>query len=280
MQPKINISLTSYPARIGVVAKALQPILRQTVTPDRILVWLSKDEFPSLDASLPQDLIELRTANSKLQICWVDGNHFSHDKYLGCLQQFPDDITILIDDDLVYPTTLVQQLLDFHFLFPESIIANRTHLVTQKEPGEIAPYTEWAHEQTEFVGVPRNDLIATTGAGTLYPPRAFNEIAFDVDAIRELACTADDIWLMMCTIEAKRTVVAIGNSHLSYIDGTQENGLCKLNWDQGQNDVQLKNLFARYPDFQKRLIGATTRKVVVSEENSTPQSRKRFFRRH
>lgn len=277
MMQKINISLTSYPARIETVARALQPILHQTVAPDRVLLWLSQEEFPDFERSLPQNILELQATHEELQIRWVQGNHFSHDKYLHCLREFPEDITILIDDDLIYSTTLVQGLLDAHFVFPESIIANRTHLITCNEAGEIAPYAEWAHEQTEFIGSPRNDLLATTGAGTLYPPHVFDETAFDIDAIEKMARTADDIWLMMCTINAHRTVVSIGKPNLNYIDGTQENGLCKVNWDQGQNDVWLKMLFNQYPDFHTQLLEAVARRIATTKKE-TPQKPRGLFK--
>lgn len=267
--PKVNISLTSYPRRIAHVERTLQPLFKQTVRPDRILLWLSNDEFPQQEASLPESLIVLQKTIPEFSIRWVDGNNKSHDKYLHCMQEFPDDITILVDDDLVYSTTLVQCLLDAHFRFPEAVIARRSHLVTLDED-RIAHYADWELGQTRFVNTPRFDLLATSGAGTLYPPHAFAREAFDVESLQALAPDADDLWLMLWLVLAERPVVVTGDPSIRYVEGTQDEALYYTNLKQGGNDVWLARLFECYPLFEEKLTAAV-RDRMTSEMSPAEQ---------
>ena len=57
---KVIISLTSYPARIDTVHLTIRSILRQTVQADKILLWLSIEEFPNKYADLPQNLLLIK----------------------------------------------------------------------------------------------------------------------------------------------------------------------------------------------------------------------------
>src|ERR1019366_6133497 len=54
---RIIVSMTSFPTRIDKVWLVIETILRQTIKPDKIILWLSKDQFSSLD-SLPQKLLK------------------------------------------------------------------------------------------------------------------------------------------------------------------------------------------------------------------------------
>ena len=44
--PKLTVSLTSFPARMSTVAPGIDSLLTQTRAPDRVILWLSADQFP------------------------------------------------------------------------------------------------------------------------------------------------------------------------------------------------------------------------------------------
>lgn len=56
---RMVVSLTTFPLRIGKVHLTIQSILRQSRPADRILLWLSKEEFPE-EAQLPANLLRLK----------------------------------------------------------------------------------------------------------------------------------------------------------------------------------------------------------------------------
>lgn len=53
------VSLTSWKNRINIVHNAIESIMNQTVKPDKIVLNLSLDEFPSGNDELPDNLISL-----------------------------------------------------------------------------------------------------------------------------------------------------------------------------------------------------------------------------
>src|SRR5690606_16598971 len=54
------VSLTSFPARIDRLWLVVECILRQSYKPDRIILWLSKEQFTTVN-ELPKSLLEQRS---------------------------------------------------------------------------------------------------------------------------------------------------------------------------------------------------------------------------
>ena len=148
MFPKIIVSMTTFPARFSTLPQVIEPILRQTVMPDVVQLWLSEEEFAEASEAEASQLDEL--ARSGVDVRWCDRNLKPHNKYYGALQGNSDDVVITVDDDIVYPLTFVQHLLEMHFKHPRFIVANRTHMITVRESGELSPYKEWDLEQDVY----------------------------------------------------------------------------------------------------------------------------------
>ena len=254
--------MTTFPARFSTLPQVIEPILRQTVMPDVVQLWLSEEEFAEASEAEASQLDEL--ARSGVDVRWCDRNLKPHNKYYGALQGNSDDVVITVDDDIVYPLTFVQHLLEMHFKHPRFIVANRTHMITVRESGELSPYKEWDLEQKTHLGAARHDLIATGVGGVLYPPRVFDDEVFDADAICELSLLADDLWLMVHEMRLGIPVVnTLGTFPLSYIPGSQEKGLYLENLENGRNDAILAKLFDRYPEAELRLKSAASSNEVV-----------------
>ena len=115
----VIVSLTSFPARINKVWLTIETILRQMEKPDKVLLWLYKDEFKDKKA-LPRNL--LRLAHRGLEIRFCDENLRSHLKYYYTMLSYPDANIIVIDDDMLYPPDLIKKLKIFNVKYPEGII--------------------------------------------------------------------------------------------------------------------------------------------------------------
>lgn len=240
---KIIVSMTSFPARIRFVPVTLERLMNQTVKPDRIILWLSEDNFPNKENDLPYRLLQMRSRG--LEIKWCKGDDKSYKKLLPALLDFPKDLLITVDDDLVYDVDLIENLYEGHRMFPDAIIASRVHKIVFDSEGNIAPYKEWEKEINFDIYEPRTDLFATTGAGTLFPPNSLNEEVFNLDSIRELCPHADDIWTKVMSVMNGTKIVHTGkNRRLRYVEGTQDERLWDLN-EEG-NDVQLKSILLKY----------------------------------
>lgn len=263
MHPEVIVSLTTYPKRTTTIEEMLRPLFKQTVAPDRIILWLAKDEFDQSGMQLPDNLAELDARVPNFEIRWCERNLRPHNKYFWCMKHFPEAIVIMVDDDLIYSTGMVAKLLDAHYKHPRAVIASRSHMVTLGEDGDIAPYPSWDLEQTRFRDVPRYDLLATPGAGTLFPPHCLDERVFDGEALNKLALLADDLWLMVFTLLNDRPVVATGEPWLHYVENTQQEGLYIDNLERGVHNEHLRNLYAAYPAFHERLLAEVRARIAA-----------------
>lgn len=243
--PRIIVSMTTYPARISTVAAAIESIMNQTVKADKIILWLAKENFPDGISKLPERLLQMQSRG--LEIKWTDCDYKSFKKIIPALQEFPDDIIITVDDDLIYDKCMIELLYESYKKYPNAISAMRVHRVMFDTSGNILPYREWVKEDSSFIGVDRIDLMATTGAGTLFPPRILPDETLNWNKIQELCPYADDIWMKIMTVmNGVNTVLVRENRQLVYIADSQEETLWNINCNE--NDIQLANIIEYYKE--------------------------------
>jgi len=241
---KIIVTLTSYPARIRTLYKVLVRIFEQTVKPDKVLLWLAEDQFPQKEKKLPRDLLKLKKMG--LDIRWCDDLR-PHKKYYYTMQEFPDDIVITIDDDIVYRSDMVEVLMRSYQKNPKAVSALRAHKMLFDDEGSIRPYKEWIMEYPAPLMTPRMDLVATGAGGVLYPPHCMHKELFNKEVIIKSCLHADDMWLkVMQMMAGTPTALADKQLPLKYVHGTQESALWRSNVDNDENDEQLQNIFKEY----------------------------------
>jgi hypothetical protein len=242
---EIIVSFTSYPKRIQQAKFVASSMLNQTMKPDRVILWLARDQFPA--KTLPKDYDELQ--NRGLSIKWCE-NLKAHKKYLFSIQMHPNSLIITVDDDLIYNNRLVETLYREHQQFPHAICAMRAHRM-RFNSNNLLPYNDWEGE-VNIRHQPRFDLFATGGAGALYPPSALNNEIFNRAAIYELCLNADDVWLKAMEILAGTPVVLCGiRQKLISIPCTQDDALYKYNVAKCENDYQIEAVFDKYGILQK-----------------------------
>ena len=236
----IIVSLTSFPKRIGTVHVALESILAQTLKPDRIILWLAKEEFPDLMDSLPQSLLDLIPKG--VEIGWADRNLRAYKKFYYALRDNPEALVITVDDDLVSPKNLVENLYRSYLQHPECVSALRTHRMVFAEDGTLLPYRKWQMICIDYVNRPNIALFATTGAGVLYPPHVVPDTALDVDVFMSLCPHADDVWMKLVTASAGISVVNPCHTRcvLNIVEGSQAAALWEDNVLSGGNDAQIE----------------------------------------
>lgn len=240
-KPKVIVSLTSYPKRIGTVKSVIDTILTQTKRADRIILWLAEEQFPEKEDDLPKDLVELST-QGLLDICWCDDLK-PHKKYFYAFQKYPDDLIITVDDDILYPPHTISTLYASYLLYPDAVSAARAHIIAINDNNEIMPYNNWIHEVNSLLHSPSMQLIATGCGGILYRPSLFRKAFFDKEAIISTCLHADDLWLKAMQVISNVPVVLAKNYEpLQYVPSSQEEALFQFNIREQQNDVQLKRI--------------------------------------
>ena len=242
------ISLTSYPARINTVNQTIETLLNQSVKPDKIILWLGEDKFPNKEKDLPQQLLDLISRG--LTIDWCKDIK-SYTKLIPTLKKYPNAIIVTADDDLLYKTNWLEELFNAYIQKPEYVHCHRAHYVTF-EGNKILPYKKWKWNISNQN--PSFNNFCTGCGGTLYPPNCFHKDILREDLFMNLCPQADDIWFWaMLVLNNKKINIVTGNQKLQYINGTQEKCLWQSNINEGQNDIQLKNVMEYYPELLKKL---------------------------
>lgn len=234
----IIVSLTTYPKRISTIWITIETLLRQSVKPDKIILWLARDEFSSIE-ELPEHLkIQMKRG---LEIRFCD-NLRSHKKYFYVMQEYPEDIVILVDDDMFYPYDTIKKLLKLHNKYPKDICC-MTGQVMEKKGNKNKP-SLWRNPEVREQLKHSDHVQIFTGSGSLYPPYSLDNTAFDKEKIQKLCPYADDLWLTMMAHRhgTKVTTYYPWRAFPISIYGTGENSLWYINSQDGQNDVQWKNM--------------------------------------
>lgn len=182
---KIIISLTSFPARFSNLYICIKSLLNQTLKPDYIILYLGKD---STDVKLPSSLLDLQKYG--LQIVRDVDDIKPHKKYFYAMKAFPDDIVITVDDDCVYDKNLVKDLYFAHLKYPKTVVARNVRVI----PTTIETYDKWKYKSNLVMSTSLSYLAVGLG-GVLYPPNVLCSECFNLDKIKDLCLTADDIWL-------------------------------------------------------------------------------------
>lgn len=237
--PKLIVSLTSYPERIGCLPIVCGSLIRQTMKPDAIMLYLSKEQFKEQENPILRSL-----EKQGVTIIMVDDDLKSHKKYFYCMQEFNNSIIITVDDDIVYDKHMIEDLYKSYLLHPRAVSAKRVHGIRFDANNKVLPYNEWEYQKIDKIDVEDFLLIATGCGGVLYPPHILNEKCFDVCAIKETCLQADDLWLkVMELLNGVPVVLAKSRNYkLRNVWGTLSNGLAQNNVERNQNDLQLQSI--------------------------------------
>lgn len=235
----VVVSLTTFPKRIGKTWIVVQSLLRQTKPPKKIVLTLSRLQFPSENV-LPKKLLEL--CSEGLEILWTDDDLRSHKKYYYVMQKYSDDIVVTVDDDFIYEKRMLEKLLDFHEKYPKCVI---THLGLKKKG---INYHDWENLFFKSVG-PTNDIMPLGGSGVLYPPNSLHPDAFNKDLIKQLCPLADDIWLnSMVVLNSIKVVKTDYRIYLMPLMFKENSELYKINVIDDKNNHQILALSSKYPN--------------------------------
>lgn len=123
MSEKIIISMTSYPKRIGNVAKAIfLSLTKQTKKPDEIHLWLAEPEFPNKEKDLPEDLATIITTVPNVFLHWLPKNTYCHKRHEIFKYTNNDACVFFFDDDVRYDDKLIELVMIKHNEFPNAVI--------------------------------------------------------------------------------------------------------------------------------------------------------------
>lgn len=239
---RIIVSLTSFPARINRLWLVIETLLRQSVKPDIIILWLSKKQFSDLKV-LPKKLLDLQQRG--LVIRFVDDDIRSHKKYFYAFKEFPNDIIVTIDDDVFYQSNILESLIIAYSNNSNAICANHTRLFNNADNKGILNYSDF--KIVTRINSVSNKYVQIGIGGVLYPPNSLYKDVLKKDLFMNLAPMADDLWLY--------TMARLNNTPIfrTTYKGTylpiiniRNVSLSESNCKNNGNDIQLKNIHDYY----------------------------------
>ncbi len=244
---EVIVSLTTYPARVKSVSLVVKSLLVQTKKPNRLLLYLAKEQFPLGEKALPYDLLELKKDGLEIVFC---DDLKPHKKYYYAMLNNPDAIIITADDDVIYKRDWLERLWKSYKKFPKAISAMRARKILFDDKGDLLPYKMYPLVERDFCNTPRMDLIATGVGGVLYPPNLMDEELFNKNNIKELSLYTDDLWLKVMEILTDTPTVCLGINHANIIGEVQDVALYKVNLEKDFNDINLRRIIQYYDEFR------------------------------
>ena len=234
---KVIISLTSFPPRLPKLWLVIECLLRQTVKPDAIILYLTAGQVKSVE-ELPGKLREQQKRGLQIVLC--PDKIRSHTKYFYAMSQNPDDIIITVDDDLFYRTDLVERHLKAHKVHRDAIIANWVKEILPTTP----LYKEWPDGKEAKLS---NRFLLLGVSSVLYPPHSLYKDTFLTKEIIDLCLTADDVWLS-CMALLQKTPIYFTNYKYNHLPVTIKNNETLLDVNRERNQVCVDNLNKYYQE--------------------------------
>lgn len=236
---KLIVSLTSFPARINDVWIVVKTMMLQTYTPDKIILWLSEDQFPD-GKGIPESLKSLEGVLFEIRL--VKHDIRSHKKYYYVFQEYPNDLIVTLDDDIFYPQNLLEGIVNCHKENPDAVVCNYGLYVGYNVDGSIKSYNSWNRTKS----LNPKDFFFGSGGGTLFQPSKLYKDVTNIEIARLLAPTADDVWLNAMVRLANLPLIVQSNNHVLSVTVKNDERLCDTNVSQNQNDIQINAVINHY----------------------------------
>ena len=237
IKKNLIVSLTSFPGRINIVWMTIESIKRQNILPEKIYLWLCKEQFPARE-SVPESLWVRE--DDIFEIKFVAENIRSHTKYYYAFQNYSDKIIVTCDDDIIYDPDMIKRLVDTSALYPGCIIANHSTHINFNDKGDVVPYLQWSDG---YPSLATENRLQLGEAGVLYPPHCMPELLLRKDLFMKLCPLADDIWLNSMSRLKKIPVVQTKKQLQLLPISNDAPALCYVNnGEENMNDKQINDI--------------------------------------
>jgi hypothetical protein len=243
-KPELIVSLTTFGVRIKSVYITLESIARQTVKPHKVVLWLAEDEFTM--HNIPVTLQRFINRGLEIRFC---KDIKSYKKLIYSVRDFPNDLIITIDDDVIYDIEMIEELYNAHLKYPKAICCHRSHVIKSDSNGEFLPYNKWG--KSKEIIEPSFLQFPTGVGGVLYFPGCFDDEFFIEERFKKIAPTGDDFWFKAMTwkngfLTYNPNVYSENNPAFVLLDSSKIGHLAEENVIRGRNDEYMINIVNEY----------------------------------
>jgi len=239
----IIVSLTTYSKRIFEVYLVIESLLNQTKKPNKIILWLAEDEFN--ENTIPLILKRQQARGLEIGFC---KDIKSYKKLIPALKKYPDQIIITVDDDVLYPFDMVENLYKEYLKDTHCIYGCTAHKMKFDKKNKLVSYNEW---EINYQGNEKSKLIFLVGGGgILYPPNCFYEDILKEDLFMKFVPSCDDVWFKAMTLLKDYPCKKISQKEGMVMHENQDIGLHHHNIKENKNDTGMEQVFEYYPEIK------------------------------
>lgn len=246
----VVVSLTSYGKRVkGSAVFAVYSLLRQTVRPECVVLWLDEREYS--EQNLPGDLRFLCGYGLEVRFGKDIG---SYTKIIHSLSTFPNKHIITADDDLYYTKRFVEEFVNAHYRYPKAIITGFAKVPVTDDHHQLATYDAWPeyHHVGSSFQYDTARIFPLGVGGVLYPSQVFDDEVKNEAVFTSLCPKADDIWLYIMGLRSQAEKRMLTDSNIAYYHTdllrqlVTKDRLTATNRFGGENDMQMRALLKHY----------------------------------
>jgi hypothetical protein len=194
---EIIISFTSIPSRVDLIWCLLESLFRQTILPNRIILYLSLKQFNNTSQILKKfkKYIDLG-----LEILFVEEDLGPHKKYFYTFSSYPKSKVITVDDDLIYHCDFIENLISFN---------QNTYAVVGNVYCDYLFLDEYGN---------KNKYSIPIGAGGIMYDVCKLNLSFMLnrDSIIKTSLYQDDLWLYFNNINSKVNICYYRDEYLIF----------------------------------------------------------------
>lgn len=242
---RLIVSLTTYGKRLHEVYLTIESIMQQTIKPNKILLWLAED---MKDVDIPIHLKRQQERGLELKYC---KDIRSYKKLIPTMKEYPNDVIITVDDDVIYNTDTIELLVNAYRKRPNCVIANWALEMEMGDTMTIVPYSKWKTVKEESES---KRYLPIGCAGILYPPYSLAPEVMHDDVFMDICKYGDDIWFKAMALKNGYScyVTPQGIHEHQYYDNPlwQDKGLTQVNINHNLNDKQIHEVFNKYNLFK------------------------------
>jgi len=220
IEDKIIVNFTTYPKRDKYVPLMLNHFKKQTIKPDEIIMWLSREEYK--ENKLPLYLQECLDNKLVTNIKFIDGNSGPHKRW-ETFKYNNDAYNIMLDDDIYYNETHIEELYNCAKSNPKCVVS---YLSTKLD------YIGGTRKFMGFSPLPLFENTFLSGNSCL-PPNTFPIESFKYIKYRDLITSnCDDSWISSWLIKNDIKIIGLHDRKVcKHIEGSQE---CSIWEDNGK----------------------------------------------
>lgn len=250
---QIIISLTSHPPRIHSVHLTVNTLLQQDMKPDRVILWLAREQFPD-PSMLPKELLDLQRFGFEIQ--WYHDIR-SYKKLVPALMEFPDAIVVTADDDVYYSRSMLRILFEEHLAHPDEIIC---HEITRPCLGaDLRLHADPGNGNYCGTSSYFNKVLGSHGV--LYTADLLSGDVRDEACFMKEALTNDDIYFWAMAVRKgtriRQAKDAIRTLWMTDPENQRRTSLSEYNETNDLYETVSNRMLELYPEILERLLEET-----------------------